>query len=150
MFLSLFFLFFICRFSCCCCCCFVLFCFFSIISKSKRYSMYFAFVRVGCSAAVFFAVFSKVSEVVLIFSKYHLQIWLKLLITTSESYVEVRFVGNGHYNSHPLGNSCQQRCRVVICELSCFTQEIKDLSAYCLKARPSTPLSLNISGQWVQ
>ena len=55
----------------------------------------FAVVGVGCSV-VFFAVFSKVIEVVLIYSKYHLQICLKLPIRTSESREVVCFVGNRH------------------------------------------------------
>lgn len=83
----------------------------------------FAVVRLGCWA-VLFAVFSKISEVVLIYSKYHLQIWLKLLIRTTESCVVVCFVGNIR------GNSSRQRCRVVICQLSCIWQEIQVLSAY--------------------
>ena len=101
MFLSLFFLFFL----------FVVvvvvvvvLVFFSIISKSKRYSTCFAVVRVGCSA-VFFAVFSKVSEVVLIFFEVSLANMTKaILITTSESCVVVRFVGNRHCNSPQHGN----------------------------------------------
>ena len=46
----------------------------------------------------------------------------------------VCFVGNRHCNLPPHGNSWRQRCRVVICPLSCFSQQIEVLSAYCLKA----------------
>lgn len=50
-------------------------------------------------SAVFFTVFLKVSEVVLIYSKTHQQIWLGLLIRTPESCVVVCFVGNRRCNS---------------------------------------------------
>lgn len=43
--------------------------------------------RFACAA--FFAVFPKVRDIVLIYSKYHLQILLKLATRASESYVVV-------------------------------------------------------------
>ena len=54
------------------------------VVKDPHISRCFTVFGVGCSV-VLFVVFSKVIEGVLIYSKYHSQIWLKLLVRTSES-----------------------------------------------------------------
>ena len=76
---------------------------------------------VGCSV-VFFAV-------LLIYSKYHLQIWQKLLIRTSESCEVMCFVGKRH------------------CQFSAAFHRRFKFSLRTVCKHPTSPLPLNISGQ---
>lgn len=85
-----------------------------------------------CIIFSLFTVFHNASEVLLIYSNFHSQIWSRLRTRISKSRVLVCFLGNRCYNSPRL------RLRVVMCQFSCFFQEIQ-LSALIL-VRPDCNL----------